>query len=57
MAQPSKKNGPVTQFINHHYRHFNAAALIDAAKGYETHLDQGGKMMVCLAGAMSTAEL
>lgn len=43
MAQPSKKNGPVTQFINHHYRHFNAAALIDAAKGYETHLDQGGR--------------
>ncbi len=57
MAQPSKKIGPVTQFINHHYRHFNAAALIDAAKGYGTHLDQGGKMMVCLAGAMSTAEL
>ncbi len=57
MAQPSKKIGPVTQFIHHHYRHFNAAALIDAAKGYETHLDHGGKMMVCLAGAMSTAEL
>ena len=57
MAQPSNKIGPVTKFIHHHYRHFNAAALIDAAKGYETHLDQGGKMMVCLAGAMSTAEL
>ena len=25
--------GPVSQFIAHHYRHFNAAALIDAAKG------------------------
>ncbi|HVJ86283.1 MAG TPA: deoxyhypusine synthase family protein [Caulifigura sp.] len=49
--------GPVTQFINHHYRHFNAAALIDAAKGYRAHLDAGGKMMMCLAGAMSTAEL
>ncbi len=49
--------GPVTQFIQHHYRHFNAAALIDAAKGYQTHLDQGGKMLVTLAGAMSTAEL
>jgi deoxyhypusine synthase len=49
--------GPVTQFINHHYRHFNAAALVDAAKGYRAHLDAGGKMMVCLAGAMSTAEL
>src|SRR4030095_2132509 len=50
-------NGPVTQFILHHYRHFNAAALIDAAKGYEKHLNEGGKMLVGLAGAMSTAEL
>ena len=49
--------GPVSQFIAHHYRHFNAAALVDAAKGYETHLLEGGKMMVTLAGAMSTAEL
>ena len=29
---------------------------MDAAKGYETHLLEGGKMMVTLAGAMSTAE-
>ena len=49
--------GPVSQFIEHHYRHFNAAALVDAAKGYETHLLEGGKMMVTLAGAMSTGEL
>ena len=49
--------GPVSQFIEHHYRHFNAAALVDAAKGYETHLLDNGKMMVTLAGAMSTAEL
>ena len=31
--------GPVSQFITHHYRHFNAAALVDAAKGYETPFD------------------
>jgi len=49
--------GPVSQFIEHHYKHFNAAALVDAAKGYVTHLDEGGKMLVSLAGAMSTAEL
>ncbi|HCA59030.1 MAG TPA: deoxyhypusine synthase, partial [Blastocatellia bacterium] len=47
----------VTDFIKHHYRHFNAAALIDAAEGYVKHLDSGGKMMITLAGAMSTAEL
>ncbi len=50
-------NGEITKFLKHHYRHFNAAALIDAADGYVRHLDQGGKMMVVLAGAMSTAEL
>jgi deoxyhypusine synthase len=49
--------GPVSQFIEHNYRHFNAAALVDAAKGYETHLLEGGKMLVSIAGAMSTAEL
>ncbi len=51
------QKGPVSSYIQHHYRHFNAAALMDAAKGYETHLLEGGKMMVTLAGAMSTAEL
>jgi deoxyhypusine synthase len=49
--------GPVSQFIDRHYRHFNAAALRDAADGYVRHLDAGGKMIVTLAGAMSTAEL
>src|SRR3954471_2659248 len=49
--------GPISEFIAHHYRHFNAAALVDAAKGYEAHLAAGGKMLVTLAGAMSTAEL
>jgi deoxyhypusine synthase len=47
----------ITEFLKHNYRHFNAAALIDAAEGYKSHLDEGGKMMVTLAGAMSTAEL
>jgi hypothetical protein len=41
----------------HHYRHFNAAALVDAADGYIAHLGGGGRMLVTLAGAMSTAEL
>jgi len=47
----------ITQFITHHYRHFNAAALVDAAKGYVDHLDAGGRMFVTIGGAMSTAEL
>lgn len=50
-------NGQITEFIKHHFRHFNAAALIDAAEGYKAHMAGGGKMMITLAGAMSTAEL
>lgn len=49
--------GPISNFIMHHYRHFNAATLVDAAKAYEDQLKQGNKMMITLAGAMSTAEL
>jgi Deoxyhypusine synthase len=56
-AKLAAKKGPVSQFIARNYRHFNAAALLDAAKGYEAHLKAGGKMLVTLAGAMSTAEL
>ncbi len=51
------KKGPISKFIKHHYRHFNAAALVDAAEAYQRHLDKGGKMFVTIAGAMSTAEL
>src|SRR3990170_148893 len=49
--------GPITEFIKHHYRHFNAAALIAAAEDYNKHLASGGQMLVTLAGAMSTAEI
>src|ERR1700740_951858 len=56
-APLAAKKGPVSKFIAKNYRHFNAAALLDAAKGYETHLAAGGKMLMTIAGAMSTAEL
>ncbi len=52
-----KKKGPVSCFITEHYKHFNAATLIDASEAYEKHIDSKGKMMITLAGAMSTAEL
>jgi deoxyhypusine synthase len=47
----------VTNFIREHFHHFNSATLVDAADAYVKHLDNGGKMLVTLAGAMSTAEL
>jgi deoxyhypusine synthase len=49
--------GSVRDFIVHHYRHFNAAILIDAARAWEEHLAKGGKMMLTMGGAMSTAEM
>jgi deoxyhypusine synthase len=51
------KYNSIRQFMQENYLHFNAAAMVDAAKGYEQHLTEGGKMMITLAGAMSTAEL
>ena len=49
--------GHISDFILTHYKHFNSAALVDAAQGYKKHLKEGKKMMITLAGAMSTAEL
>jgi deoxyhypusine synthase len=49
--------GPISRFIEKYYLHFNAASLVDAAKAYEQQLENGSKMLVSLAGAMSTAEL
>ena len=57
MSSPVRPSGPVSAFLEHHFRHFNAAALMDAARGYSAHLERGGGMLVTLAGAMSTAEL
>ena len=48
---------PISDFLRHNFRHFNAAALIDASDAYTKHLADNGKMMITLAGAMSTAEL
>lgn len=47
----------VKEFVTHNYRHFNAAAVVDAAQAYVEQLQSGNKMLITLAGAMSTAEL
>jgi deoxyhypusine synthase len=49
--------GPISTFIRHHYRHFNAATLVEASDAYIAHLHKGGVMFLTMAGAMSTAEL
>ena len=47
----------ISSFIKHHYRHFNAATLVDAAEAWNALLAGGGQMFLTMAGAMSTAEL
>ncbi|MGI8601442.1 MAG: deoxyhypusine synthase family protein [Verrucomicrobiales bacterium] len=56
-AATGRRAAPVTAFVRRHFRHFNAAVVIDAANAYSAHLEKGGGMFVTLAGAMSTAEL
>ena len=51
------KRNTISKFIEDHFLHFNSATLKDAAVAYEKHITEGGKMMITLAGAMSTAEL
>lgn len=47
----------ISQFIDSYFLHFNAAALKDAAQGYKDQLEANSKMLISLAGAMSTAEI
>ncbi len=47
----------IRRFMERNFRHFNARETLEAAQAYEAHLDAGGKMLVSLAGAMSTGEL
>jgi deoxyhypusine synthase len=48
---------PVSDFIDKYFLHFNAASLVDAADEYNAQLAKGNKMMITMAGAMSTAEI
>ena len=45
----------IREFIDTHFSHFNAGELKRAARACRDHLDQGGRLLLTLAGAMSTA--
>lgn len=45
------------EFMEQNFKHFNAREMLAAAKGYHEFVSKGGKMMISLAGAMSTAEI
>jgi deoxyhypusine synthase len=55
--EPPKKLGPVGDFLENHFRHYNSRSVIDAAQAMIQLLDDGGKMFLAMAGAMSTAEI
>ncbi|MEO8148604.1 MAG: deoxyhypusine synthase family protein [Bacteroidia bacterium] len=57
MSPYSNLSSPVKTFIVENMLHFNGAALNDAAEAYSKHINYGGKMLISLAGAMSTAEI
>ena len=65
VPNPSKRPFPrktlsplsVKQFMDRHFRHFNARETLAAAKGFHQFVNTGGRMVVSLAGAMSTAEI
>jgi deoxyhypusine synthase len=51
------KEKSIREFLTANYRHFNAAVVVDAAQGWVDFLKAGNKMLLTMAGAMSTAEL
>ena len=51
------KETTIRDFMKLHYRHFNAAVVVDAAEAWINLLENNGKMFFTMAGAMSTAEL
>ncbi len=47
----------VKDFMNEHYKHFNAGELARCSNSLDDFLSEGGRLIVTLAGAMSTAEI
>jgi|ERR1039457_71217 deoxyhypusine synthase len=59
-VKPEEKKkglGPISTFMEENYKHFNAATVLASAKAYKKLIDEGGKMMISIAGAMSTGEI
>jgi deoxyhypusine synthase len=52
-----KLSGSTAKFVRRNYYHFNALVLKNATMAYKKLLDDGGKMFVSLAGAMSTGRI
>lgn len=53
----AEKSGLISEFLKRHYRHFNAAVVVEAAQKWVDYLNRGNKMFITIAGAMSTGEI
>lgn len=51
------QNFPTLEFVLRNYKNFNSRATKDALIAYWRHIEKGGKMLMALAGAMSSAQL
>ena len=47
----------IRDFIDSHFLHFNAGTMADAARSLDLFCKSGGRIMISLAGAMSTAQI
>ena len=56
-AYRTKAPHSISNFLDRTFKHFNAAAVVDAADAYLELLLDGGQMFLSMAGAMSTAEI
>ena len=57
VTEAPQGTGTVRAFLDQHFCHFNSREVVDATRAYERHIEQGGRMLVTLAGAMSTAKI
>ena len=53
----SSSSSSISSFMEKNFKHFNARETLAAAKGWHEFSKNGGKMILALAGAMSTAEI
>ena len=47
----------IKKFIKENYKHFNAGILAECSESLRNFLDDKGRLIITLAGAMSTAEI
>ena len=47
----------ISAFLEEHFRHFNARETLEASRAYRSLIENGGRVLMSLGGAMSTAEL